>query len=210
MLNKHILIAGRDTEAGLAVARLFRDRGWKITGLVNNGECSCETTDAEPCVCADLTDRAATGKAVADIEAKNGPVGALFVSIPYLTRAPHSFADTPIDWWQDRLQTWLFNTANLCFHVGKAMTERQDGRMLLLSPDYKNVPGDCIMEAAAAATLHAFAKCFGAEAATKGVLVNAISPNIPVNLDYLAETVFHLAENDTYTAAQVISLHGKE
>ena len=66
MLNKHILIAGRDTEAGLAVARLFRDRGWKITGLVNNGECSCETTDAEPCVCADLTDRAATGKARAD------------------------------------------------------------------------------------------------------------------------------------------------
>ena len=210
MLNKHILIAGRDTEAGLAVARLFRDRGWKITGLVNNGECSCETTDAEPCVCADLTDRAATGKAVADIEAKNGPVGALFVSIPYLTRAPHSFADTPIDWWQDRLQTWLFNTANLCFHVGKAMTERQDGRMLLLSPDYKNVPGDCIMEAAAAAALHAFVKCFGAEAATEGVLVNVLSPNIPIDLTLLSETAFHLAENDTYTAAQVLSLHGKE
>ena len=210
MLNKHILIAGRDTEAGLAVARLFRDRGWKITGLVNNGECSCETTDAEPCVYADLTDRAATGKAVADIEAKNGPVGALFVSIPYLTRAPHSFADTPIDWWQDRLQTWLFNTANLCFHVGKAMTARKDGRMALLSPDYKDVPGDCILEAAAAGTLHAFVKCFGAEAATEGVLVNVLSPNIPIDLALLAETAFHLAENDTYTAAQVLSLHGKE
>ncbi len=210
MLNKHLLIAGRDTKAGLAVARLFKNRGWRITGLVNNGECTCETTDAEPCLCADLSDRAATGKAVAEIEAKNGPIGALFVSIPYLAKLPHTFVDTPMDWWQERLQTWLFNTANLCFHTGKAMTARQEGRITLLSPDYKDVPGDCILEAAAAATLHAFVKCFGAEAATEGVLVNALSPNIPVDLNLLAETVFHLAENDTYTAAQVISLHGKE
>lgn len=210
MLSKHLLIAGRDTQAGLVVARLFKERGWKITGLVNNGECTCETTDAESCVCADLTERAAVGKAVADIEAKSGPIGAMFVSIPYLTKSPHNFADTPIDWWQERLQTWLFNTANLCFHTGKAMTAREEGRMILLSPDYKDVPGDCIMEAAAAATLHAFVKCFGAEAATKGVLVNALSPNIPLDLHLLAETVFHLAENDTYTAAQVLSLHGKE
>ena len=210
MLNKHILIAGRDTEAGLAVARLFKERGWKITGLVNNGACSCETTDAEPCVCADLGDRAAVGKAVADIEAKNGPVGMLFVSIPYLTKLPHSFVDTPIEWWKERLDIWLMNTANLCFHVGKAMTARKDGRMALLSPDYKDVAGDCIMEAAAAATLHAFVKCFGAEAAADGVLVNVLSPNIPIDLALLAETAFHLAENDTYTAAQVLSLHGKE
>ncbi len=210
MLNKHILIASRDTEAGLAVARLFKTRGWKITGVVNNGQCSCETTDAEPCVCVDLGDRAAVGEALAEIETKNGPVGMLFVSVPYLTRLPHSFADTPMDWWQERLNTWLINTANLCFHAGKAMTKRKEGRMALLSPDYKNVPGDCILEAAAAGTLHAFVKCFGAEAATENVLVNALSPNIPIDLDLLAETVFHLAENDTYTAAQVLSLHGKE
>ena len=88
MLNKHILISGRDTQAGLAVARVFKERGWKITGLVNNGECTCETTDAEPCVCVDLTDRAAVGKAISEIEAKTGPIGALFVSIPYLMTPP--------------------------------------------------------------------------------------------------------------------------
>ena len=91
-----------------------------------------------------------------------------------------------------------------------ARSRRKHGRVALLSPDYKDVPGDCILEAAAAATLHAFVKCFGAEAATENVLVNALSPNIPIDLDLLAETVFHLAENDTYTAAQVLSLHGKE
>ena len=210
MLNKHILIASRDTEAGLAVARLFKARGWKITGIVNNGNCSCETTDAEPCLCVNLGDRAAVGKAMEEIETKTGPVGMLFVSIPYLTRLPHSFADAPMDWWQERLNTWLINTANLCFHAGKAMTGRKEGRMALLSPDYKDVAGDCIMEAAAAATLHAFVKCFGAEAATEGVLVNVLSPNIPIDLTLLSETAFHLAENDTYTAAQVLSLHGKE
>ncbi len=210
MLNRHLLIAGRDTEAGLAVARLFKDRGWNLTGLVNSGACTCETTDAEPCICVELADRAAVGRAVAQIEEKNGPIGALFVSVPYLTKLPHSFVDTPIDWWQERLEAWLMHTANLCFHVGKAMVSRQAGRIVLFSPDYKNVEGDCILEAAAAATLHAFVKCFGAEIAPDNVLANVLSPNIPIDFQSLAETAFHLAENDTYTAAQVLSLHGKE
>jgi NAD(P)-dependent dehydrogenase (short-subunit alcohol dehydrogenase family) len=108
------------------------------------------------------------------------------------------------------LDVWLLHTAHLCFHVGKAMIGRKAGRIALLAPDYNDVPGDCILEATAAGSLHAFAKAFGTEAAPSNVLVNALSPNIPINLEYLAETVFHLAENDTYTAAQVLSLHGKE
>ena len=210
MLNKHLLIAGRDTEAGLAVARLFKDRGWNITGLINNGECTCESTDGEPCICVDFSDRAGIGKAIADIEAKSGAIGAMFVSIPYLIKLPYSFAETPIDWWRGRLETWLIDTGNLCFHVGKAMISHQAGRIAVLSPDYKNVPGDCILEATAAASLHAFIKCLATEIAPHNVLANVLAPNIPIDLNLLAETAYHLAENDTYTAAHIVSLHGKE
>jgi NAD(P)-dependent dehydrogenase (short-subunit alcohol dehydrogenase family) len=192
------------------VAGLFKSRGWKISGLCDTKECNCKDTDAESCLCVNFADRDAVGKAVAEIEAKSDVIGVMFVTIPYLVKLPHSFVDTPIEWWQERLQAWLVNTSNLCFHMGKAMVGRKDGRIVLLSPDYKNVPGDCVLEATAAGTLHAFAKAFGAEVAVDGVLVNALSPNIPIDLDCLAETVFHLAENDTYTAAQVLSLHGKE
>ncbi len=204
MLNKHILIVGADTEAGKACAVLFADRGWKVSSLCDTS-CGCGADFT-----AKLNERACVGEAVGAIESQNGPIGVLFVSVPFLTSLPYSFVDTPMDWWQKCLDAWLISTANLCFHVGKAMTARKEGRIALLSPDFKNVPGDCIMEAAAAGTLHAFVKCFGAEIAKDNVLVNVVSPNIPLDLVYLAETVHYLAESDTYTAAQVLSLHGKE
>ena len=44
--------------------------------------------------------------------------------------------------------------------------------------------------------------------AADNVLVNVISPAVPFDADLVADTVFYLADKDTYTAAQVVSVSG--
>ncbi len=209
-MSKHILIAGRDNRAAQAVAEALVKRGCKVTALSDDGVCACGPHAGSVCTCTGFNDRDAVGKSVAEVEAKNGPIDAMFISIPAQPEAPFAFADTPLDWWQGRLDAWLLTTANLCYHVGKSMTARKAGRIAVLSPDFKNVKGDCVMEAAAAGTLHGFIKSFGSEVAADNVLANVIFANIPLDLDVVADTAAYLFLDDSYTAAQVISLHGRD
>ena len=71
------------------------------------------------------------------------------------------------------------------------------------------MPGDQILNAAAAGTLHGFAKSLGVELAPSNVLVNAVFAGVPFDLEGIAETVYFLADKDSYTAAQVVSICGK-
>ena len=47
------------------------------------------------------------------------------------------------------------------------------------------------------------------ELAPSNVLVNAVFAGVPFDLEGIAETVYFLADKDSYTAAQVVSICGK-
>ena len=87
---------------------------------------------------------------------------------------------------------------------------RNEGKIILVSSDYSREPGEHVNEAVSAHTLHGFAKSFGVEMAPKNVLVNALFINSPFNLEAVAETAFFLADKDTYTSAQVVSITGAD
>ena len=64
------------------------------------------------------------------------------------------------------------------------------------------------MNAAAARTLYGFAKSFGVEVAASNVMVNALSPNLPFDMDAITAMIYYLADKDNYTTAQVVSITG--
>ena len=119
------------------------------------------------------------------------------------------FEKTPTIFWQQLLDTILGGSANLCRAAAPYMVKRKHGKIILLCADYNYADGDNVMNAAAFGTLHGFAKSFGTEMAPENVLVNVLSANVPFEADIIAETVFYLADKDTYTSAQVVSVSGK-
>lgn len=90
------------------------------------------------------------------------------------------------------------------------MAENKEGKIILLSSDYSQEKGDHILNATAANALHGFGKSFGVEMAPANVLVNVLFANTPFDLDKVAGTVLFLADKDTYTSAQVVSITGKQ
>jgi 2-hydroxycyclohexanecarboxyl-CoA dehydrogenase len=207
--NKLALVAGVANPIGVAVAKELAGAGWSIVGF----DASISPPEAEGLeryVPLDMTDRKQFVEAVADVQQDLGEIDALFCATGFEPdRQCGDFIDTPIDQWEKCLDGWLNSTTNACFAVAPGMVSRQQGRIVILSPDYSREAGDHVLDAIGAGTLHGFAKSFGVEMAKENVLVNCLWPNSPFDLDAIAASVRFLADSGDYVSAQVISVRGQ-
>lgn len=201
-MTKTILIAGCDGKVGKAAAELFATRGWIVIGIDQK-----EKTEAmvNQYFTVDVKNAHDIDIAIQKIEQEN-TIDVLFNSAGY--EINEDFETVSYDEWNDLLDTILGGSANLCRSVAPKMAKRQNGKIILLSSDYSKEPGDDVMNAVAASTLHGFGKSFGVEMAADNVLVNVLFANTPFDLEKVVETAYYLADKDTYTAAQVVSVSG--
>lgn len=204
-MSKTILIAGCEGNVGKAVSELFKENGWNVIGFDIKDECDSKLLDKY--IKVDIKDAAAVDKAVETIKAEDS-IDALFNAAGYTVAK--GFEETSSEEWDGLLNTILGGTANLCRSVAPIMVGNKEGKIILLSSDYSKEKGDQILNAAATHALHGFGKSFGVEMAPENVLVNILFANTPFDLDKIASTVLFLADKDTYTSAQVVSITGED
>lgn len=203
-MNKTILIAGVCGKIGEVTAKLFKERGWNVVGVDIK---DTENSIADSFFVADVKDEAAVLKAVETIEEKFD-IDAVFDAAGY--ELDKDFEEVRPEEWNDLLKTILGGAGNLCKAVAPKMAERKNGKIILLSCDYSKQEKSKTVNAVASHTLHGFGKSFGVEMAPRNVLVNVLYANTPLDAKKVSETVFYLADKDTYAAAQVVSVSGLE
>lgn len=124
---------------------------------------------------ADVTDYAAVGAMIKQIEADHGPVSIL-VNCAGITRDKTLKSMTP-DMWNAVINTNLNSAFNVTSHVFAGMTERGFGRIINISSinGQKGQFGQANYSAAKAG-LHGFTMAVAQEGARKNVTVNTVSP----------------------------------
>lgn len=200
---KTILIAGCEGNVGKATASLFKAKGWNVAGIDIKEN---STTELDKYIVVDIKNAAAVIAAADEINAAM-PIDAVFNAAGYVL--DKSFEETTADEWAELLDTTLGGAGNLCKAVAPKMVERHEGKIILLSCDYAKQPEAAVVDAVATNTLHGFGKSFGVEMAPENVLVNVIYANTPLDIEKISETVFYLADKDTYTSAQVVAVTGE-
>lgn len=205
--NKTILITGSEGNVGSAIAKYFSSNGWKTIGIDIKERDEAKTWNTDFYLKCDVRDRERLKKIVEELETIGTEVTALFTAAGI--DLEKNFEDTSMDEWKLLLDTVLGGSTNACEAVAPFMAKRKSGKIIILSPDYRNLEGDYIMQATASGTLHGFAKSFGTEMAEDNVMVNALYPNVPFDLEATAATAFYLADKDNYTTAQVVSINGE-
>jgi len=190
--KKDLLLAGSESETTKTIAQKFEQKGWMVTGIGMSN----------------LAKREALGEEIGRLEKAGTHFNAALCIIEQ--QLSTGFEETDITQWESLLRAWLGGTSNLCKAIAPHMVQRGCGSITILSPDYSNCKGDNVMNAAAAHTLHGFAKGFGAEVAGSGVRVNVLWPGLPYDHEAIAHMALYLAEVDEYTAAAVISLAARE
>lgn len=203
-MRKTILIAGCDGKVGKTAAQLFSDHGWNVIGIDIKEHSDAK---ADNFISLNITDAETVAKAIDEVD-RQTPITALLNTAGY--EAGKAFEETSAYEWARLLETILGGSGNLCKAVAPKMAERKYGKIILISSDYSREPGEHVNDAVAANTFHGFAKSFGVEMASDNVLVNTLSVNTPFDLEKVAETVFFLADKDTYTSAQVVSITGMD
>lgn len=204
------LIAGVENQVGIAAAEKLKNAGWKVIGIDILPKADLAKS-LDEYYSFDMTDRKSFTEAAEEIEKTYGAIQALFCATGFeADRQCGDFLETSIEQWQKNLDGWLGSSINACAAVAPNMVKRKEGRIMILSPDYSRIEEENILTAAAAGTLHGFAKSFGVELAKDNVLVNCIYPNLPFDEEAIAAAVQFLAESGNYVAAQVISIKGKE
>lgn len=198
-----ILIVGCNSSTGVAVSEKMQSQGWRVIGI--DDEKNAASSLYKYYVC-DPADRPALIETVSKIEREDGKIYGLYTALDKMTVS--GFENTGSELWKQNLNYILGGTVNACAAAAPAMVQRNTGRIVLLSPDYRYVQGDCILEAAAAGTIYGFGKSFGVEVAPDNVMVNILSPNLPYDLKGIADTVAFLIERGDYITGQVVSIVG--
>lgn len=202
-MKKNLLLAGCNGDLAGEVSKNFRENGWNVIGMDIE---ECGNLGSDSFIKCDITDAKAVKNAVDEIE-KTADINGVFNAAGY--RIDKGFLDTGSQEWEALLNTILGGSANLCKAAAPYMTERREGSILLLSPDYAKDTGENICNAVASCTLHGFGKSFGVEMAPFNVLINVLSANTPFDIEAIADTVYYMIAENTYTAAQVISITGR-
>lgn len=203
-MSKTILIAGCEGKVGSATVTLFKENGWQVVGLDIKDKTSL---NLDKYYSVDIKDTAAVSAAVDDIDAEM-TIDAVFNAAGYVI--DKGFEEATAEGWDVLLDTILGGSGNLCKATAPKMVERKGGKIILLSCDYAKQPDAAVLDAVAANTLHGFGKSFGVEMAPNNVLINVLYANTPLDIEKVTETVLYLADKDTYTCAQVISISGEE
>jgi len=125
--------------------------------------------------CVDQTDEAAVRNAVADIEAKMGPIEALANTVGWCEGT--RFAEETSDYWHKVVAINYMAALYVTFPVLKGMIERERGRIVYITSDAAKIGtgGEAVYAGAKAAEC-AFAKSIARENARYNINVNCTAP----------------------------------
>ncbi|RON42925.1 SDR family oxidoreductase [Pseudomonas frederiksbergensis] len=175
--NKVALITGGTSGIGLETAKQFRDEGAHVivTG-VNPERLEAATNELGPdalVISADLRNTADLDKVIAAIRTRYDHIDVLFANAGAGTAAPlEAVTDEQID------EQFSLNFKGVFFTVQKASPLLVSGSSVILTTSFLNrvgAPGLSILSASKAA-VRSLALTLGAELASRGIRVNAISP----------------------------------
>lgn len=182
--DKVVVVTGGGGGIGSATCQRYADEGarvvvWDINlaaadSLVSKIRASGGDALA---VAADLTDFAATGAAVARIEAEFGPIDILVnnagwdLFVPFLKSEP--------DFWSKLIDINLRAVLNITHPVLARMAERKAGRVVSIGSDAGRVgsSGEAVYAACKAGVI-AFSKTLAREHARHGITFNVVCPGV--------------------------------
>ncbi|WP_308909371.1 acetoacetyl-CoA reductase [Pseudokordiimonas caeni] len=181
------LVTGGTRGIGAAISRKLKADGYTVVANYGGNDEKAKAFTAEtgiPAVKFDVSDYDACQKAVADIEAKYGPVGVL-VNNAGITR-DGTLLKMDRNAWQEVIDTNLGSCFNMAHAVFPGMKDRKFGRIINIG----SINGQAgqygqVNYAAAKSGIHGFTKALAQEGARFGITVNAIAPGY-VDTDMVA------------------------
>jgi len=178
--GKVAVITGGTRGIGLAIAERMIKSGarvavWDRARVEKGGR--AEAAGAVPIAC-DVADADAVARAVAETEARVGPVDIL-VNSAAIGGVNTTVAQYPLDEWRAVIDVNLTGTFLTCRAVVPGMRRRGYGRIVNIASiaGKEGNPNACAYSASKAGVI-ALTKSLGKELATAGVCVNAITPAV--------------------------------
>jgi 2-hydroxycyclohexanecarboxyl-CoA dehydrogenase len=166
--NKVAVVTGGARGIGEAICRRLEEAGARVAVF----DILAEGPDAWRL---DITDHAAVQAAVADVEARIGPIDVL-VNNAGLNR-PGPFVSTQPPDWRLMIENNYIGPLNLHHAVAPGMAQRGAGRIVNIASDAGRVgaPGEAVYSGCKGAVI-AFSKTLAKELGPAGVTVNVVCP----------------------------------
>ena len=182
--EKVVIVTGGAGGIGKATCCRFAEEGAKVAVFDINAEGAQAAVEeirqaggTAEAVVVDLTDYEAVQKAVADTEAKLGPIDVLVNNAGWDRFTP--FLKTEPAFWQKLININLVSVLNMCHVVVAGMAERGAGRVVNVASDAGRVgsSGESVY-AACKGGIIAFTKTLAREHARQGLTFNTVCPGL--------------------------------
>lgn len=183
--GKVVVVTGGGGGIGAATCQRFAEEGARVVVSDINAKTAGAVVDAIKAaggdavsMTADLTDYAATGKAVAEIEASFGPIDILVNNAGWDIFTP--FLKSEPDFWSKLIDINLRSVLNITKPVLASMVARgHQGRIVSIGSDAARVgsSGEAVY-AACKAGIIAFSKTLAREHARNGITFNVVCPGV--------------------------------
>jgi len=196
------VITGGGSGLGAAAAKRIVAEGGKVCLWDLNGEALAlarKETGAQFTIALDISDAHAVEAAAAEAKQALGKIDIL-VNSAGITGATHTVIDYPVESWLKVFDVNVNGLFYCCRAIAKTMAEAGYGRIVNISSvaGKEGNPNASSYSASKAAVL-GFTKSLGKELATKGVIVNAVTPatfespilkNVPQShIDYMRSKI---------------------
>lgn len=178
IMTRVALVTGGTRGIGEAISTTLKNKGYTVVANYAGNDKAASEFSARtgiPTAKFDVSDFEAVQTAIADVEAKYGPVDVL-INNAGITR-DGTIHKMSFENWDKVIQTNLASCFNTCKAVIVGMRERGFGRIINVG----SVNGQAgqygqVNYAAAKSGIHGFTKALALENASKGITVNAIAP----------------------------------
>lgn len=171
------VVTGGASGIGLATAQILVERGWRVVVSdvnVQGNEQAALAIGAQS-VPFDVTSEAETRQAFAEIEARSGPIEALFANAGVIQSGCRA-EDLPLAEFDKVLAVNLRGVYVSCVTAGALMVKRRAGGIVITGSVTASRTAPLHAYAPAKAAVVHMAACLAAEWGRAGVRVNAISP----------------------------------
>jgi len=177
-MSRTALVTGGTRGIGRAISEYLIGQGYKVAANYGGNDAAakiCEQETGVKCFKFDVSDYAAVGAGIAQIEADLGPVDIVINNAGITWDAP--FHKMGKDQWDKVIAVDLSSAFNVTRQVWEGMRERGFGRVINISSinGQKGQFGQ-VNYSAAKAGLIGFSKALAMEGARKGITVNTICP----------------------------------
>jgi 2-hydroxycyclohexanecarboxyl-CoA dehydrogenase len=183
-MGKVVVVTGGGGGIGAAICCRFAAEGAKVAVVDVDGAAARKVVDriegdggTALAVELDLTDFAATGSAVADIEADFGPIDVLVNNVGWDLFTP--FLKSGPEFWEKIIGINLRAVLNITHPVLTRMAERGAGRVVSIASDAARVgsSGESVYAACKAGVI-ALSKTLAREHARQGITFNVVCPGV--------------------------------